>query len=159
MHKRCFLLLFLMGFVLLPLAAITYSAFSPELTYTPYGSILMDNYTNPEQMTPPPAKDSIEWDIPVRNWDSFWRFNRSLWSDYRDNNAIFQYRFRNDKLDFYNRSNFLLGYDGTFFPGEQYNFFYIGFNQQAVLGPHWHFHSQFAYCSLRGDSCASGRVL
>ena len=134
------------------LQGIAWSAFFPELTYTPHSSIIADNYTQPEPTELPAVEDSIWWEIPVRSWDTFNRFYRSLFSDFRDDNAIFRYRFKNDKLDFFNRSNFITGYDGTFFPGKQYNLFYVGFNQQAWLNNKWSFHSQFTYNSLRGDS-------
>jgi hypothetical protein len=75
-----------------------------------------------------------------------------MFSDYRDDNAIFRYRFKNDKLDFFNRSNFITGLEGTYFPGSQISHFYIGFNQQAWLNNHWSFHSQFTANSIRGDS-------
>lgn len=144
-----FIMLLLMG---ANLCAIAYSAFYPELTYTPYASIIADNYTKPEPSYLPAADDSIWWEIPVRNWDTFKQFGISMFSDYRDENAIFRYRYKNQGLDFFNRSNFITGYDGTFFPGRQYNLFYIGFNQQAWLNNKWSFHSQFTYNSLRGDS-------
>jgi hypothetical protein len=134
------------------LNAIAYTAFTPELTYTPYMSIIADNYTTPEPSNLPALDDSIGWEIPVRNWDTFKRFGRSMFSDYRDDNAIFRYRYKNQGLDFFNRSNFITGYDGTFFPGKQFNLYYIGFNQQAWLNNHWNFHSQFTSSSLRGDS-------
>ena len=147
-------LLVLAALVLLSngLAGIRYSAFEPELTYTPWHSSVADNYSLPEPTNLPVLPDSIWFEIPIKNWDSFQRFGKSLFSDYRDDNAIFRYRYQNLGLDFYNRSNFLLGYDGNFFPGSQYNYFYIGFNQQAWLGNKWKFHSQFTYNSIRGDS-------
>lgn len=134
------------------LCAIAYSAFYPELTYTHYASIIADNYTQPEPHYLPTVNDSIWWEIPVRNWETFKQFGKSMFSDYKDENAIFRYRYKNQGLDFINRSNFLTGYDGTFFPGSQYNLFYVGFNQQAWLNNRWSFHSQFTYNSLRGDS-------
>jgi hypothetical protein len=134
------------------LDCVIYSAFIPELTYTQYASSVSDNYTQPEPRELPIVADSIWWEIPVRSWDTFKRFNISLWSPYTDTNCIFRYRYKNQGLDFYNRSNFLMGYDGTFSPGKQYNLFYIGFNQQAWLNRRWSFHSQFTYNSLRGDS-------
>ncbi len=134
------------------LDAVRYSAFNTDLHHTTYLSLIADNYTFPESREFPFTPDSIWWEIPVRNWKTFERFGQSLISDYRDENAIFRYRYRNHGLDFYNRSHFILGYDGTFFPGEQFNLFYIGFNQQAWLNQQWSFHSQFTYNSLRGDS-------
>ncbi|MFB3845534.1 MAG: hypothetical protein ACE14O_07290 [Candidatus Cloacimonadaceae bacterium] len=134
------------------LNAIRYSAFIPELTYTPYVSSVADNYTQPEPRYLPECEDSIWWEIPIRNWDTFKRFGYSLFSNYKDENAIFRYHYKNQGLDFFNRSNYLMGYDGTFFPGSQFNFFYVGFNQQAWLNDKWSFHSQFTYSSLRGDS-------
>jgi hypothetical protein len=139
-------------FVSASLEGIAYSAFVPELTYTPHVSIIADNYTQPEARQLPAVQDSIWWEIPVRNWDTFKRFNKSLWSPYTDDNAIFRYRYKNHGLDFFNRSNYIMGYDGTFFPGKQFNHFYVGFNQQAWLNKEWSFHSQFTYNSLRGDS-------
>lgn len=138
--------------VCIRLEGINFSAFVPELSYTPYASQIEDNYTQPELTQLSAVEDSIWWEIPVRNWDTFHRFYKSLVSDYRNENAIFRYRFKNNKLDFFNRSNFITGYDGTFFPGSQYNLFYIGFNQQAWLNNKWSFHSQFTYNSYRGDS-------
>lgn len=134
------------------LDGIRYSAFVHELGYTPYISSIADNYTLPEPRILPTLNDSIWWEIPVRNWDTFKRFGISLFSSYKDDNAIFRYHYKNLGLNFYNRSNFTIGYDGTFFPGEQFNLFYIGFNQQAWLNKEWSFHSQFTYNSLRGDS-------
>jgi len=134
------------------LEAIRYSAFVHELSYTPYTSGIADNYTQPEPRTLPAVNDSIWWEIPVRNWDTFKRFGKSLFSSYKDDNAIFRYRYKNLGMDFFNRSNFTIGYDGTFFSGEQFNLFYIGFNQQAWLNKQWSFHSQFTYNSFRGDS-------
>jgi hypothetical protein len=151
-RKSLFFTVIAFCFVCTTLNGIVFSAFVPELSYTPHVSIIADNYTQPEARELPAVQDSIWWEIPVRNWDAFKRFNVSLWSPYTDDNAIFRYRYKNQGLDFYNRSNFLMGYDGTFFPGKQYNLFYIGFNQQAWLNREWSFHSQFTYNSLRGDS-------
>ncbi len=149
--KLAFILIILP--VLFPdcLAAIGYSAFAPELTYTPYMSLMSDNYTTPEPSNLPATQDSIEWEIPIRNRETFKRFGKSMFSDYRDTNAIFRYRYKNQGLDFFNRSNFIQGYEGTFFPGEQFNYYYIGFNQQAWLNNRWNFHSQFTSGSLRGS--------
>jgi len=151
-NQRLLLLIAIAFIAIIRLEGIAWSAFVPQLTYTPYASIIADNYTQPEPRELPAVNDSIWWEIPVRNWDTFNRFYKSLWSDYKDDNAIFRYRYQNQGLDFFNRSNFLMGYDGTFFPGKQYNLFYIGFNQQAWLNHEWSFHSQFTYNSLRGDS-------
>jgi hypothetical protein len=151
-YKQLILLTFFFCMLLTSLQGIAFSAFIPELTYTQAYSGVSDNYTQPEPRELPALSDSIWWEIPVRNWDTFKRFGISLWSPYTDKNCLFRYRYKNQGLDFYNRSNFLMGYDGTFFPGSQYNFFYIGFNQQAWLNKQWSFHSQFTYNSLRGDS-------
>lgn len=151
--NKFYILLFIVTSVYISsLLGISYSAFDKELTYTTYLSLIADNYTKPEPTELPDVQDSIWWEIPVRNWDAFKRFNKSLWSDYKDSNAIFRYRYTGQGLDFYNRSNYIMGYDGTFFPGSQYNLFYVGFNQQAWLNHKWSFHSQFTYNSLRGDS-------
>lgn len=153
MNRNKKLLLFtLAALFCISLSAVRYTAFVPELTYTPYASLISDNYTQPEPTELPSLEDSIWFEIPIKDWDSFKRFGISLFSDYRDDNAIFRYRYKNKGLDFFNRSNFLLGYDGTFFPGSQFNFFYVGFNQQAWLNNKWSFHSQFTYNSIRGDS-------
>jgi len=151
--KKSILLLYVFALlIILKIDAIAYSAFYPTLTYTPYISQIADNYTKPELCYLPEVNDSIWWEIPIRNWDCFKRFGRSLFSDYRDENAIFRYRYKNQGLDFFTRSNYLTGLDGVFSAGKQYNMFYVGFNQQAWLNRRWSFHSQFTYNNLRGDS-------
>ncbi len=133
------------------LHGVPYSIFRPELTYTPWASLQLDNYSLPEQISLPETKDSIGWEIPVKSWQHFRKMGRSFIAPAPDDNHMLIYRYKNHGLDFYNHSDFMMNYEGTFYNHGQYNFYSIGWQQQAQLNNRFFIHSRFYYASFRGD--------